>query len=282
MDPRGKKILRAIALVIALALVSGVLLFANALVGNPISRALAKRSAEAYLEENFPNADHFIQEIDYNFKDMDYYARVGSPSSADSAFTIALTMSGKYKYDNYQQCVAGRQNTLRRLDDAYRARCRSILEGQGFPYRGSMTTGFGTISDAAFFAEQDPPEPGTPMNTFDISALELDGVYPIDELGEKYGRLCLYIESDDPTAEKAAEILLTTKALMEAGEAPFFTIDLSLSPVRSKEGRDMAGEGLEILNFPWSAIYEEGLAERVQVAADETEAHYAQMDAQEK
>ena len=47
-----KKILKIAALVIAIALIIGVCWFANGLVGNPISKSLATRTAEKYIEEN--------------------------------------------------------------------------------------------------------------------------------------------------------------------------------------------------------------------------------------
>ena len=47
-----KKVLKTAAFLTALCLTAGLGIFANALVGNPVSRLLAKRTAEAYLQEN--------------------------------------------------------------------------------------------------------------------------------------------------------------------------------------------------------------------------------------
>ena len=57
-----KKILKIAALVIAIALIIGVCWFANGLVGNPISKSLATRTAEKYIEENFPDTDFVYAE----------------------------------------------------------------------------------------------------------------------------------------------------------------------------------------------------------------------------
>ena len=49
-----KKVLKIIALVIAIALIVGIAWVANGLNGNPISKMLAKKAANEYLAENFP------------------------------------------------------------------------------------------------------------------------------------------------------------------------------------------------------------------------------------
>ena len=45
-----KKILKILALVLALALIAGICVFANSLVGNPVSKMLVTKTAEKYLE----------------------------------------------------------------------------------------------------------------------------------------------------------------------------------------------------------------------------------------
>ena len=48
-----KRILKIAALVLAVVLIIGVCLFANSLVGNPISKALAENTAEKYIKEAY-------------------------------------------------------------------------------------------------------------------------------------------------------------------------------------------------------------------------------------
>ena len=62
-------ILKSVALVAAIALIVGVLLFANSLVGNPISKALAKSTAEKHIEETYTNTDYELEDLSYSFKD---------------------------------------------------------------------------------------------------------------------------------------------------------------------------------------------------------------------
>ena len=51
-----KRLLKISALVVAVILIVGVALFANALVGNPISKMIAKHTAEEHLEEAYADS----------------------------------------------------------------------------------------------------------------------------------------------------------------------------------------------------------------------------------
>ena len=52
-----KKVLKIIALVIAIALIVGVCWFANALNGNPLSKMLAEKAVVAYLSRKPDRSD---------------------------------------------------------------------------------------------------------------------------------------------------------------------------------------------------------------------------------
>ena len=56
-----KKVLKIIALVVAVALIVGVCIFANALVGNPISKWVATNTAEKHLEDSYGEKDFEIE-----------------------------------------------------------------------------------------------------------------------------------------------------------------------------------------------------------------------------
>ena len=89
-----RRILKLSALAAALILIAGVCWFANGLVGNPISKAMAKNTAEAYLKAQYPQSDYEIERVSYSFKDSGYYAHVTSPGSMDGDFTLRLSMLG--------------------------------------------------------------------------------------------------------------------------------------------------------------------------------------------
>ena len=52
-----KKVLKILAFVVAIALIIGVSVFANALVGNPISKHIATNKAEKILEDKYSDKD---------------------------------------------------------------------------------------------------------------------------------------------------------------------------------------------------------------------------------
>ena len=60
---------RIAALVLALALLAGLGWVANSLVGNPVSRVLAARTARTYLEETSPAPDYVLEAVRYSFKE---------------------------------------------------------------------------------------------------------------------------------------------------------------------------------------------------------------------
>ena len=116
-----KKILKIAAFVLALALIVGVCVFANSLVGNPISKLLATKTAEKYLEENHPGKDYQLDGVTFSFKLTCYYAYFSSPGSPDSSFSLMLGMDGKIIHDYYENNVLTGWNTARRLSVEYRA-----------------------------------------------------------------------------------------------------------------------------------------------------------------
>ena len=95
-----KRILKISALCLAILLIIGVCWFANGLVGNPISKMMARNAAEKYLETNYPNTDYAIEEVSYSFKDGGYYSHIVSPSSMDGNFTLRISMLGKIRGDD--------------------------------------------------------------------------------------------------------------------------------------------------------------------------------------
>ncbi|MBR2884243.1 MAG: hypothetical protein IKB93_05555, partial [Clostridia bacterium] len=76
-----KKVLKITAFVVALALIAGIAVFANALVGNPISKLLAQNAAERHIEENYADTDFYVERVSFSFKDTRYHAYIKSPSS---------------------------------------------------------------------------------------------------------------------------------------------------------------------------------------------------------
>ena len=193
-----------------------------------------------------------IEEVNYSFKDGNYYAHITSPSSMDSYFTLSLDLRGHLRWDSYTNMVESGENTVRRLNQAYRELTNSVFESSAFPFAGEIMFG-------------------------DLELLEkpeLDRLYNIPELGAKAGHLTVYVSDETVSIERAAEILLEIKRLMNEGGVPFYSINFVLQYPRL-EGNGTRPEGqVEVMEFLYTDIYEDGMAERVKSANEAAIAYY--------
>ncbi len=265
-----KKYLKIAALVAAIVLVAGILYFANAFCGNPVSQYLAQNAAEEYIEENYARLDVYVEKVAYSFKTGDYYARIRSESSIDTFFVLNIDWFGNVTRDDYEDTVANGWNTMNRLDQEYRDLTRPILESPTFPYRYDF--GSGTLQFR--YHEDDVMEYGI---AFPVSELELDKLYDVRALGAEYGVLTVYLEEEAPSVERAAEMVLEIRKLYDEAGVPFRIIDLNLRHLRNEDGS--REDGTIYAQLDYEDIYEEGLVQRVQAAHDAKVAYYAELDA---
>ena len=265
-----KKVLKIIALIVAIALIIGIASMANALNGNPVSKMLARRAANAYLEEHYPNTDYYIEDLGFSFKFTGYYAHVRSDSSIDTQFTLEIDMLGHVFRDIYES-VTGGFVTARRIDDEYRTLCDQVLESPAFPYP----------SDIAYGSLEIYPREASAVEAPDFYIVQedliLDAVYDPRELGAQAGRLVVYVDSDTITYEEAARILLDIRALFDNANIPFRAIDFVLEAPLPEEG-PRTEDDIRIEDFRYEDIVEEGLADRIAEAHAELMAYYAELD----
>lgn len=271
----SKKTLKILAGIAAVVIIIGLIIFANAMIGNPVSKMLANRTAEQYLKDTFPDTDFYVECVDYSFKDGCYHARILSDSSVDSEFSICLTATGKIRYDMYEERVLKRGNTADRLYEAYRDLTDSVFEHSSFPYTTHIAFG-----DLEFISKQYIANEDVLPYAIVQEDLELDRIYDIPALGAKAGHLVLYIEDDNVTLERAAEIMLHIKRIMDASGVPFYAMDFHLDLPKNDDGAKQYSAGIDILNFLYNDIYEENMLERVTKANEETIAYFAKMDAE--
>ena len=271
-----KRILKIAAFVLALALIVGVCVFANSLVGNPVSKLLATKTAEKYLEENHPGKDYQLDGVTFSFKLTCYYAYFSSPGSPDSSFSLMLGMDGKIIHDYYENNVLVGWNTARRLSDEYRAAVGKVLDNPTFPYQ--IDIGYG---DLEFISEEYKNAPEVPDYALITNDLELDGIYDIGELGAKAGKLTVYIWDDTVTVERLAEIMLDMKKMLEDAGVRFYIMDCVLQYPKPEEGA-WKQDRVEVMDFLCSDIYEEAMAARVREANDAATDYYNAMDAIKK
>ena len=271
-----KKILKIAALVVALALIVGVCIFANSLVGNPISKLLATNTAKQYIKDNHPDMDYQLDGVTFNFKFICYNAYFTSPSSPDSSFTLMLGMDGKIVQNYYEAHVIERGNTARRLEEEYRAAVGKVLDNPSFPYNSHIDYG-----ELQFIQEEYRNAEGVPPYALITNELELDGIYDVNELGAKAGKLTIYVYDDTVTVERLAEIILDIKGMLDDAGVRFYVMDCVLEYPKPESGEWKQGR-VEVMDFLCSDIYEEGLVERVQASNDAAEDYYDEMDAIKK
>ena len=271
-----KKILKIAAFVVALALIVGVCIFANSLVGNPISKMLATNTAKQYIKENHPDMDYQLDGVTFNFKFVCYNAYFTSPSSPDSSFTLMLGMDGRIVHDYYEGQVVNRENTARRLENEYRAVVSKVLDNPTLPY--DCHIGYGGLQ---FITEEFKNEPGVPAYALITNELELDGIYDVNELGAKAGKLTIYAYDDTVTVERLAEIILDIKGMLDDAGVRFYVMDCVLEYPKPESGEWKQGR-VEVMDFLCADIYEEGFVERVQASNDAAEDYYDEMDAIKK
>lgn len=275
---KKKKFLKAAAFCLAAALLIYLLYFANALVGNPLSKALSTHTAKKYLQENYADVDFYVDRVSYSFKTGCYYANIKAPDSLDKHFTVCLDFLGRVLYDDYTARVENAQNTGERLGNQYREMIDTVLTSPAYPYRKEVYIGYGEL------AFGDIPY-GETTDTFPVieEKLVIDQLYNISKLGEQAGYLTLYIDTEEElNIELAAEMLLQTKRCFDEAGVPFYAIEFVLEhPMDETLGKRPEGE-IRIRRFRSADIYESGLQERLAKAHEETLAYYARLDAQEK
>ena len=271
-----KKWLKIAALVAALAILAGLFVFANALVGNPVSKWLAKRTAERHLEEVYGDTDFEIEKIGFNFKDIDYYVHIKSPSSEDSSFSLRIDMLGNLKLDTYESRVLSGGNTQDRLYMEYRGLVDEVLEAPDYPFTSFIA--FGDLKVGFQHPDVEAGVPYWPESYVILDKVELDKKYDIRELAKTAGYLVIYVEDEVVTVERAAEVLLELKEVFDRRNVPFYAIDFVLEYPRKEEGGTVKEGRVNVEGFLYSDIYEEGLVERVRIADEKLNAYYEEQD----
>lgn len=269
-----KKILKTVAVIITIALVVGVCIFANAFVGNPISKHIATNTAEKHLEEKYSDRDFEIEKVVYNFKDGYYHAFIKSPSSIDSHFTLLIDMWGNFGTDNYENNVLTGWNTANRLGNEYRDKVDAILDSQSFPYVEDI--GYGDIE---FIPTEYANDSSVPDYAIIIEDLKLDGKYDINELGSKAGKLTIYLDDETVSYERLAEVILDVKKIFDDANVNFYALDFVLEYPKDDDGTKKEGR-VEVRDFLYANIYEEDMVERVKASDKAANEYYAEQDAE--
>ena len=113
MKQSTKKVLKIVAGILLVAVISVTVYFYLGFFGNPVSKILCRNSAEKYVSENYP--DCHIENVGYNFKDGRYFANIQKEGSVDTNFFVYTDWLGNIKYDSYESYVTSGKNTVNRM-----------------------------------------------------------------------------------------------------------------------------------------------------------------------
>ena len=271
-----KKSLKILSGVVAFVLIGGIFWLANGLLGNPISKAIANNTAKKYIEENYSDMNFEVSEVFYSFKDGNYHVDVKSPTSKDTYFSISISPLGKIGYDSYEYDVVKRFNTYRRLDELYRNKIKNVFENKDFTYKSDIY--FGELKEIPSKNLDSEYTEFGPVYGINLSELELDKDYNINEMGKKYGHVVINIQDEDISIKRASEILLDIKNILDDKNVSFYAIDFTLEKPREGEEINLDDESIKIEEFLYNDIYKEGLEIRIKKAYDNLQEYYKQQN----
>ena len=256
-----KKIGKAVVVVLLLGLLAGIFWFANGFFGNPVSRFLAKRVLNDYMEETYAHLDLNTERFGFNFKTGGYFAYVCSETSADTAFYIDMDMLGHVTYDSFDTWVTGKRNTEIRVEDQYRQMVKAVLESPVFSYESDIKGGTLEFQQDWEWGDERDHSYAIPREE-----LVMDKEYSLNEIrrfGSRAGILTVYIQEDTVTVERAAQIMLHIRSIFEEAEVPFYRLDFVLQYPKPEAGSPWP-EGDVRAELLYEEIFPEGLSERIQ------------------
>ena len=248
-----RKLLKILAVAVAVALIAGILFTADAFLGNPVSYALVYFNAQKYIQTTYPNTDYQLDRVAYSFKFGNYYAYVQSPTKQDEHFTLVFNGLGQLENDYYETLVTEKGNLRGRLKDAY--------------YNLTQEA-FSEMDVNSFYSTLIFQTEGLKGYTAHTQAYTMEDISNntteyVKEMGQYNGSVEISMRAQDVSMELLAEKLLEVKAFADEKDVQFYTISLTLY----EEG-EYSSE-IYVRYFQYEDIYEEGLVERVQKSHDD-------------
>ncbi len=223
-------------------LLAGVLAWlCDAMMGNPVSYLLAKKTAEQYLAGHYPGSGFLVEDFGYDFKDGGYYAHIRSPESPDTRFSIMMDRFGKFRWDSFEDRVTSRWNTCLRLEQEYSNRVKAAF-WEDFPYEVELCSGSLEMTGRAEL-ENAPVQQGLDGG-FCMEDLQLD--HPLDALPKtvlEAGTVTVWLKADRPDPALAARMLLEIRKTLDERQVPFGKVDF-VQRVPEGEGGEITVRGI--------------------------------------
>ena len=149
-----------------------------------------------------------------------------------------------------------------------------VLDSQEFPYDAHI--GFGAIE---FVSRRYAADESILEYAIIMEDLTIDASYDVNDLGAKAGNITIYLYDDTVSYERLSEVILDLKRIFDEAGVKFYTFDIVLEYPKNENGSGLEGR-VEVQNFIYSDIYEDGIVERVKASNEAAEAYYREQDAQ--
>ena len=235
------KTIRILAGLGAAALIIFLFIITMAFTGNPISKVLATRTANKYMEEKYPDLEVQREETYYNFKDGNYGVKYIDRKSKDIHFTIGTDYLGRLSYDGYERDVLSKWNTRLRLESEYSNYVEKIIKDNlDYDYHMILPSTFGE-------GEKDE----------NLSNLEVDMIFNLENIPFKQ-EINLSIFEENRTWERLAEVILQVDDLMKEKNLDIFKYTISLEGKR-EDGKIDPEASIGVYDFPRELLNSEEL-----------------------
>jgi len=202
----------------AILILGGLLWFCDSFLGNPISYAAVKSHAQSYLEEEYPQLDLELSEIEFDwYSGPSYWIEVTSPTSQDTYFSMKYDRLGRFVGDSYVDQVVSGRNTFSRITeetDLETEKLRYALEEKGYMVSCSINSDWPSIYDGVI------EYPFGPEFELKIHSLSTDGAYSARMMFQNYGILDVSKAVEEPTEEALAEVLTEIQEAVSSSYGP--------------------------------------------------------------
>ena len=245
------------------------IIFYTSLNGNPVSKMLAKSTAQKHVENNYPECK--ITDVGYDCKGRFYYAKALDENNKDVYFSVHTSWTGEFIKDTYDTYVSSGYNTIERITREYEKLMSDCFLNAEKDYNISI-----------FFGEIVTESMNSDMYMNKEHAMDDEDVitgkeYDVKKLSYSYGHIVLYVNDEEVSFERAAEILLDLKESLAKENIGFYSVDFVLDCAGDKNGvLDAERPTVRTQNFKYSDIYKENLCDRIKVAHEKLMAVYKQ------
>lgn len=255
------KALKIVAFFAATAITLMLIILANLLLGNPVSRVLAYNTGRKYISQNHAGTDYRIEAVNYNWKEGGCYSvMLKTDEQIDGDYYISVDMLGRITYD-YSYLVTDKINTSYRVESEYDNAVNYVISHTEMPFEPYSVWG------RLMFIEEISVNEYSKGITEEISVneLEVNKLYNVSDFGEKIGAVKVFLKTEQEiTYGEAADFLLKFRQSCDDFGVKFRSIGF-------------AGN-ISFDGFLYEDIYAEGLEERIKEAEKSLSDYYAETD----